>query len=548
MKAAIYVRVSTEKQTEKYGLDAQKRILTDFCKQKGWDYEIYEDAGISGETIDARPEMIKLLEDARAKKFDVALAIEFERFSRSEDLFDWLLIKKTFRENGILLATPNQSFNLADEEDDFISDLFGALSKREKKKILARMNRGRAEAARKGKWTGGQLPFGYKVNRETKELEIDEEEAETVKLIFRLCVEEGMGSRTIADRLNGLGILPKVAKDHKKSKKYSTTRKWRLCVVLGILHNPIYIGERHYNKKAQIEPRERRKPVHELSSTRRTSIRLKSSYKFKDKSEWVLSPTPPIISKRLFEQAQAQIKRNTKYSGRAQIYSYLLKGIIVCGECGRNYYGFKQHEERNYRCMGKRADYPHEEKCTNPNVKAEEIESVVWGAVKGAIENEDYLRSVAEKYLGLQNKEDSSLEKQLKELDRKIEAKKLAKDNLIQLHIKAEELDLELFDSQMRAIKEEEQELLKHRALVESWLHGGREAESKLKKLEELLERARENINGFTETEKYEFLKVVDLRVVLNRDRTLDIMGAVPLFDSQEHRVTCDCRGVAQFG
>jgi hypothetical protein len=87
--------------------------------------------------------------------------------------------------NNIAIATPNQRFNLKDEEDDFLSDLFGALSKREKRKILKRMERGRLEASRKGNCiVAGRPKFGYDYNHLTKRMEINPKEAEIVKRIF----------------------------------------------------------------------------------------------------------------------------------------------------------------------------------------------------------------------------------------------------------------------------------------------------------------------------------------------------------------------------
>ena len=130
MKAALYLRVSTDAQTERFSLPAQRRILAEFCERQGWQYEVYEDAGISGETISARPAMQRLLRDAQAKAFGVALAVEVERFSRSTDLFDWLAIRKTFRDAGIRWGTPSQLFAPDDPEDGFLTVLFGALAAR----------------------------------------------------------------------------------------------------------------------------------------------------------------------------------------------------------------------------------------------------------------------------------------------------------------------------------------------------------------------------------------------------------------------------------
>jgi len=194
VRAALYVRVSTPDQAERWSLPAQRRALVEFAERQGWAYEIYEDAGISGETIDARPAMLRLLQDARDRKFRVALAIEMERFSRSTDLFDWLEIRKTFRTAEIRFGTPSQLFNPNDVEDAFLSILFGALSAREKEKIVERTRRGRLEAARRGRYVSGQVPYGYR-KASGGSLEVYEPEAQTVRLIFSLLAD----GRSIGD-------------------------------------------------------------------------------------------------------------------------------------------------------------------------------------------------------------------------------------------------------------------------------------------------------------------------------------------------------------
>jgi len=180
---AIYYRVSSHKQEEKYGLDAQRRILPDYCMKMDWYHDselVYDEGGVSGETISERPEMQRLLRDAGNKKFDTVLVIEMERLTRSKDLHDLNTIKKAFRENGIKIATTGQFYDLNDLEDDFLSDLFGALSKREKQKILARAERGRQEKLKQGGHIGCGIPYGYDYDNNSHLFVINKEEAECV--------------------------------------------------------------------------------------------------------------------------------------------------------------------------------------------------------------------------------------------------------------------------------------------------------------------------------------------------------------------------------
>jgi len=161
MKSVIYTRVNSKEQVDKYSLPAQERILKECIAKEGHEFvDIYTDAGISGEKIINRPEFQRLLVDADEKKFQAVWVIDQDRLSRG-DLTDLAYIKKVFKENNIQLCTPYQKLSLEDVDDDFISDLFGILAKRERLKIKQRADRGRQIKAEKGEWGGRTAPFGY---------------------------------------------------------------------------------------------------------------------------------------------------------------------------------------------------------------------------------------------------------------------------------------------------------------------------------------------------------------------------------------------------
>jgi len=204
VKVALYSRVSTPDQAERWSLAAQRRALIEFADRQQWDYEVYEDAGISGETLDARPAILRLLDDARNGRIGVAVAVEMERFSRSESLFDWLIIKQAFREDKVRFGTLAQLYDSADTEDDFLTDLFGALAKREKRKIIERTRRGRLEAARKGRFVGALVPLGYRRVGKAA-LDVDIQGARVVRTIFALAAR-GLSLRRISRELLQRGI------------------------------------------------------------------------------------------------------------------------------------------------------------------------------------------------------------------------------------------------------------------------------------------------------------------------------------------------------
>ena len=94
MRAALYIRVSTEEQAEHgYSLDAQKKRLIEYCNQKNYEiYKLYADEGISGASIEKRVSLIEMIKDAEQKKFDVVVVYKTDRLGRST--IDLLTIQK----------------------------------------------------------------------------------------------------------------------------------------------------------------------------------------------------------------------------------------------------------------------------------------------------------------------------------------------------------------------------------------------------------------------------------------------------------------------
>jgi site-specific DNA recombinase len=345
VKAALYLRVSTDAQTERFSLPAQRRILAEFCERQGWQYEVYEDAGISGETISARPAMQRLLRDAQAKAFGVALAVEVERFSRSTDLFDWLAIRKTFRDAGIRWGTPSQLFAPDDPEDGFLTVLFGALAAREKQKLVQRTRRGKEQAVRQGRYIASWRPYGYTVA--DGRLQVKDDEARTIRYIFALN-RDGRTIREIVRTLNRERIpTPRQAFGHTLA-----GTQWQRSTVRHILANPLYAGCAYYGKTRQVGGRRERQP----------------------EDTWLAIPAPRIISDEEFSLAQRRIQHNAAVAKRNQRNVYVLKGLVFC-QCGRLMYGNPCGGRRYYRpnCQDAR------------HVRADELEALVWREVVRAL-------------------------------------------------------------------------------------------------------------------------------------------------------------------
>ncbi|MBI3393309.1 MAG: recombinase family protein [Nitrospirae bacterium] len=196
--AALYARVSSAGQRDRHTIASQLSILPRLAEERGYRLvERYIDDGISGETIQARPAFRRLLEDAIAGRFSALFVIDFDRLTRSSDLGQLSLIKATLRQAGVKVITPAQEYDFREVDHDFMSDLFGILSKHEKQKLISRIKRGIAAKKAAGQWTGGKIPRPYKLDGDRK-LAVDEEDR--AKILHLLDLAETHSAREITER------------------------------------------------------------------------------------------------------------------------------------------------------------------------------------------------------------------------------------------------------------------------------------------------------------------------------------------------------------
>ena len=507
MRAAIYVRVSTQQQAEKYSLDAQKRILSDYCDHNGYEYEIYEDAGISGETIEDRPAIKKMLADIPEGSYDIVLVIELERLSRSEELLDWLVIKKILRDNGVKLATANQMFDLADDEDDFLTDLFGALSKREKKKIIRRMKRGKHQAMSEGRYAGGYLAYGYTYDYQTKELQIEPTQVEAIRLIFRLCVQENMRTRQIAEELNKRGIPTHIElTGHTYLKRNPRIKGWYSATVRGILTNPIYKGMNRYNYRYY-------------------------SGGMKPREEWKYGTCPAIVSEHMWELAQARLKERMIGSSKNKKYNYLLSNLLYCRECkskmqGITYTYKDKPSHAYYKCNGRTFKLLGLD-CKMPSVKKKPIEALVWEKIREIVTNPELIKA------SLTDFESSGVEEDLADIAQRLDKKELERERLISAYRKGI-IEMEDLEQEMAVLNSEISALGERGKELEEMLAASSVEERVMETLYDELAAMQERIKNCSFENRQEITKLIVRKVWLDREGNVEIQARIPLVNSSE--------------
>lgn len=198
--AALYIRVSTDAQREEgYSIDAQKEALVGYCKARGFKkYEFYIDGGFSGSNLD-RPEIKRLIEDAKAKKIGKCIVYKLDRLSRSQK--DTLyLIEDILNPNGVDFISINETMDTSTPLGRLMLGILSAFAQLERENIKERTRMGMLERIKEGYWMGGgRIPFGYDYDKERGIL-VPNEDAKTVRQIYDLYIE-GKSAQTIADML-----------------------------------------------------------------------------------------------------------------------------------------------------------------------------------------------------------------------------------------------------------------------------------------------------------------------------------------------------------
>src|SRR2546428_9229513 len=241
MRAALYCRVSTEEQAEKYGLASQLSELRVYVKRKG--YTVPEgaeflDDGYSGADLE-RPALSRLREAIRTRAFQAVLIHDTDRLSRK--LSHQLLLMEEFERAGVEVEFLTVSKD-ASPEGRLLLQVKGVIAEYEREKIRERTSRGRREKARRGLLVSGPYPYGYRADpANAGRLVIHEEEARVVRMMYGWLADEQRSIRTITIELRRLGIPPRRG------------RAWATSSVRKILTSPFYIGRAFYNRREKIE-------------------------------------------------------------------------------------------------------------------------------------------------------------------------------------------------------------------------------------------------------------------------------------------------------
>ena len=300
VRCAIYTRQSIDRGDGNNfnSSDAQREACEFFVQSmryEGWRIieERFDDVGYSGKDLD-RPAFQRLLVWIAEEKVDQLVVHRFDRLTRN--LHDWSKLNEFLKEYSVTLSLVDGGCEATGSAfTEFVTNILATFGQFEREIIQERMQEARQFRASKGMRFAGRAPIGYISDPISKQLVVQDEEADLVRSFFEQA-SKGQSAAAIARMANEAGHRTK--KHGKKEGKL-----WTGKTILQILRNPVYLGQRQYNGKLI-------SGVHQA-----------------------------LLNEDLAKNALIQIEsRRSRKPGRRKPLKqdpFMLRGILRCGKCDR---------------------------------------------------------------------------------------------------------------------------------------------------------------------------------------------------------------------
>ncbi|HLF80016.1 MAG TPA: recombinase family protein [Dehalococcoidia bacterium] len=367
ISVAAYLRVSSDDQRDRETIKTQKDAIERFLASRP-EYQLYrwyDDDGVSGTVPMAkRPQGRLMVADANAGKFSKIIVYRSSRLGREEE--NKFAVYNLFVEAlGIELVGI-----MEDLSDRMVFGVHTVIDAYARRQFLADTARGMDRAAREGRYTGGVVHLGYKVEGRKPFARLVPNEdifwsdwtaADLVRRIYHWLAVDRRSCRWIALELNQLGVPTVYQHEGRGVRGKSTQALWRPGRIRNLVVNTMYKGTFRYGRR-----------------------RSKNS----KRTETIEAAVPPLVSEEVWRAAQDTLSANrllAKNSDRV----YLLRGVVKCGLCGLTYCGANGRKGVWwYRCNGYLAERGGKDhRCQARSVKNTDIEPLVWSDIEALLRN-----------------------------------------------------------------------------------------------------------------------------------------------------------------
>jgi len=419
-RAVLYARVSgDDRNNATSSITGQLDLCRQYALDSGYQViaELSEDdrRPTSGASWDL-PQLNQALEMARAGSYDILITRELDRLARN--LAKQLVIEEQLQASGVTVEYVYGDYTDT-PEGQLNKQIRAVIAEYEREKIRQRMVGGRRRKVAGGEvLVHGNPPYGYRLAEVDgrARLEIVDDMAQVVRLIFGLYLDDCLGTSAIARRLNDLGIpAPSVAKN---TAAPQAAKGWSHSAVNRILHNETYAGIWRYGK------------------------RHTTAGKMHPEEQHITVSVPAIIGRDIFQQAQEQCRRNFNNSKRNTKGQYLLARRCYCGECNTPMivaaHKWGKADYNYYRCNVRNGQVTHyvNKTCNmRTHFRIEHWDTLVWGEIRAFLSNPANIAAGAERYQQEQAAAAMPLKNRLATIDKLTERKRRELERLLDLFI-----------------------------------------------------------------------------------------------------------------
>ncbi|MCF8026510.1 MAG: recombinase family protein [Desulfobacteraceae bacterium] len=519
--AAIYARVSSDRQKEDQTIASQTAALIEYSQQEGYAVPsewVFQDEGYSGATL-IRPGLEEVRDLAAEGQIETILIYSPDRLSRKYAY--QVLIVDEFSRHGvevIFIKSPQAST----PEEQLLLQFQGMISEYERAQVTERTRRGKRYRAKSGLINVlSGAPYGFRYVKKTESTaayyEIIEEEADIVRKVFKMY--------TGVNRLS-IGAVVRWLNDHEIPTRKKTSR-WERSTIWAMLRNPAYVGRACFGK-TESTPRQR--ITRPLRNQGGFSPRC-SCNRERPRQEWIELPVPAIIDQETFGVAEERLEQNKRFSTRRTIEPTLLQRMLVCGECGYAYYRTSTRTSKGkiyyYRCLG--SDdyrYANGRLCHNKPIRQDYLDGVVWQQIISLLEDPELIRQEIQRRL--QEIQNSNPTKKRKEvLDKEITRQQKSIEKLLDAYQEGLlELD-ELRNRLPRLCKRAEALRSEFRSLEA--VEVDRETYLRLaNRIENFLDRLRRNSERLDLADRQKILRLVVKEILVYKE-TIKVKHSIPL-------------------
>ena len=417
--AAIYARVSSEKQKEGETIKSQIHALKNYAEKhnyeipNGW---IFSDDGVSG-TIVSRPALDGLRALIRDGDVESVLVYSPDRLSRNFPF--QMVLESEFERHHVEL----QYFNTpraTTPEEQMSARFKGIFAEYERLQISERARRGRNFRATQGSVSViPKAPYGYEYTRkssaEPAKYLIHPQYSENVRKIYSLYTQHDLSIRGVCRSLSKDGILSPTG-----------SSKWNASSIREILRNPAYTGTAYFGKTGSSEGLRDR--IYRVKGKKRE--RPVRPRKYLPRENWIPISIPQIIEKQEFDLAQEKLANNKNLSSRNTHEPSILQGLLVCGLCGHTYH------KRTRTSNGKKFSYYNcgfrltGGNCAAPGIRQDVVDKYVWDHLIDLLKNPQIIEQEIDRRAN-ENNNKRKIEERRREAGRELLKINKARDKLL---------------------------------------------------------------------------------------------------------------------